>query len=127
MKEKNIIYNGIFVDEEKLKIKYKPIHENLFYHHSRIEFKPNGVSAIYLHGLLSGQKINLKIKGRLTTDKVDVLIVDNRWSKNKFPHITLSTAKGVEPFESNSEIENNLDKVQPLDDEIEGSYDAVYE
>ena len=40
--------------------------------------------------------------------------------KNKFPHITLSTAEGVKPFESNSEIENNQDKIKPLNTTIIG-------
>lgn len=59
-----------------------------------------------------GEESTIKIIGRLTTDKVDVLIVENPKSKNKFPHITLSTAKDVKPMESNSEIEKYIDKIE---------------
>lgn len=65
--------------------------------------------------------MEIRIVGRLTTDKVDVLLVDNPLSKNEFPHITLSTAKGVKPFQSNEEIKNNQDKIQPLNDVIKGT------
>lgn len=112
-----IIYSAVFVNEEELKGKYPPVFPNIFYHHSTIEFKPNSIQNLPI-----GERIDLKINGRLTTEKVDVLLVDNPLSKNEYPHITLSTNNGVKPFESNSEIINNLDKVQKLDDSIEGVY-----
>lgn len=108
-------YTGIFVDKNELMAKYPPVHPNIFYHHSTIEFKPKSIESLPL-----GQEIELKIIGRLTTDKVDALLVDNPLSKNAYPHITLSTAEGVNPFESNTEIQNNMDKVTPLNDNIIG-------
>jgi len=108
-------YSAVFFNTPKLVGKYKPVHPTLYAHHSTIEFKPADIT-----GLPIGEEITIKIIGRLTTDKVDVLLVENPLSKNKYPHITLSTALGVKPFESNSEIENNLDKIQPLDDTIQG-------
>jgi hypothetical protein len=47
----------------------------------------------------------------LTTDKVDVLVVENPNSDNKIAHITLATAEGIKPFESNSELQKNQDKI----------------
>lgn len=99
------------VDEQALKAKYPPVHPNLFYHHSTNEFNPKGVPEL-------GKETSLKITGRLTTDKVDVLLVENPGSKNKYPHITLSTAEGVKPFESNKEIESNLSKIVPIEDSV---------
>ena len=114
----NPIYTGIFVNEEELKAKYPSTYRNLFYHHSTIEFKPKDISNFPI-----GRKTTLKIVGRLITLKVDVLIVENPTSIDKYPHITLSTAEGVKPFKSNSEIANNLSKIQPIDnDSIEGVY-----
>lgn len=110
-----VIYSAIFVNENELIKRYKPVHENIFYDHSTIEFNPKDISNIPI-----GKRINIKIKGRLTTDKVDALLVENEFSLNEYPHITLSTAKGVKPFESNSEIKNNLDKVVALNDSIQG-------
>jgi len=114
---KNPVYTGIFVNEAELKAKYKPIHTNEFYHHSTIEFKPTDISDFPI-----GKKIEMKITGRLTTDKVDVLLVENSDAKSKYPHITLSTSNGFKPFESNSEIVTHLDKIQPLQDSIKGVY-----
>lgn len=113
--QRNPVYSAVFFDTNELVSKYPQVHKNLYSHHSTIEFKPADISNLPI-----GNKMNIKIKGRLTTDKVDVLVVDNPLSKNKFPHITLSTAKGVKPFESNLEIEKNQDKIQPLNDSIKG-------
>ena len=111
------IYSAIFVDENYLKSKYKQVHPNAFYHHSTIEFKPQNIDNLPI-----GLKVKMKITGRLTTHKVDVLLVDNKMSTNENPHITLSTAEGVKPFESNSEIKLNLDKIQKISDTVYGVY-----
>lgn len=109
------LYSAVFVNKDELMKKYHQVHPNVFYHHSTIEFKPTSIE-----NLPFGKEIALKIIGRLTTDKVDALVVVNPLSKNLHPHITLSTAEGVKPFESNSEISNNLDKIEPLNDTIMG-------
>jgi hypothetical protein len=109
------VYSAVFFNTDDIISKYAPVHPNVFSHHSTIEFKPSDISNLPI-----GETKPIKIIGRLTTDKVDVLIVENSLSKNKFPHITLSTAEGVKPFESNAEIENNQDKIKPINDIIEG-------
>ena len=110
-----IHFSCVLINKDELLNKYNQVHENLFSHHSTIEYKPKKIK-----GLEVGKQIDLKITGRLTNDKLDVLLVDNPYSKNKYPHITLSTAKGVQPVDSNFEIENNLDKIVPLNDSIDG-------
>lgn len=110
-----IIYSAIFVNKEDLINKFAPTYKNIYYDHSTIEFNPNDVSNLPI-----GEKVNVNIKGRLITDKVDVLLVDNKISLNEYPHITLSTNEGVKPFESNSEIKNNLNKIIKLYDNIDG-------
>lgn len=112
----NPLYSAVFINTENLTSKYPQVHQNLYSHHSTIEFKPKDISNLEI-----GKQTALKITGRLTTDNLDVLIVDNPLSKNQYPHITLSTAKGIAPVQSNSEIANNLDKIQPLDDYIIGT------
>lgn len=95
----DVVYSALFVDEpSKLKDMFPPIHVNIFYHHSTIEFKPKPVDTAKLR---VGEKIRLPIIGRITTDKVDALLVNNPLSTNEFPHITLSTAAGVAPVKSN--------------------------
>lgn len=118
----NILYHALFVvDVNKLKEMFPPKHINLFYHHTTIEFKPSNYENFDL-----GNKSKLKIIGRLTTDIVDVLLVDNPKSKNNIPHITLSTAEGIKPFQSNSELEKNKHKINYFDniyiDVIEGLF-----
>ena len=112
---KSPVYTGVFLNTNDLTSRYGQVHDNLYSHHSTIEFKPESVDDLPI-----GQAMSLHITGRLTTDKVDVLLVENPLSKNTHPHITLSTAKGVKPSESNSEILKNEDKIVPLDDSITG-------
>lgn len=104
--EKSVHFVAVFFEEKKLMDMFKPVHENLFYHHSTID------SQDITDELDIGKKVKIRIVGRLTTKKVDVLLVQNQYSKRKHPHITLSTAKGIKPAESNTEIENNLDKIK---------------
>ncbi|MCQ2239297.1 MAG: hypothetical protein MJZ73_08700 [Bacteroidaceae bacterium] len=65
-----------------------------------------------------GAEENIHIIGRLTNDRVDVLLVEDPESENKFAHITLGTADGVKPVESNSELETNYKDIVPLDDYV---------
>ena len=113
----NIIYTGIFVEKNVLMEKYPPVHPNVFYHHVTIEFKPKESSNVPF-----GEKTELKIIGRLTTDKVDLLLVECPLSKNEYPRITLSTAEGIKPFMSNSEVMNNINKIEKLNDSVYGVY-----
>lgn len=115
------IYTAIFINEYDLIYKYPSVHKNIFYHHSTIEFRPQDVT-----DFPKGQETKLDIIGRLTTDKVDVLLVNSPLSKKKNPHITLSTAEGVSPMQSDIEIEENLEKIVPLNDSINGVYDIFY-
>lgn len=98
-----IIYHALFVDKvDVLKDMFPPIHSNIFYHHSTIEFSPKDSSNIEI-----GKKYKVAIIGRITTDQIDALLVENPKSKNRYPHITLSTAAGVKPFKSNEAFEQN--------------------
>src|ERR1035437_1822228 len=80
----DVIYTAIFFNTNELINEFKPIYENVFAHHSTIEFKPKDISKLPI-----GKIVNTKIIGRLITDKVDVLLIDNEYSTNKYPHITL--------------------------------------
>lgn len=111
----NVIYTGAFV-KENLSNKFKSDMPNKFGHHMTVSFRPSDIDVPV------GEYVELKIIGRLTTDKVDALIVDNDLSKNEFPHITLATAEGIKPFQSNSEIKNNQDKISPLDEKVKAKY-----
>ena len=113
--EQKIIYTGAFVDTS-LEEQYSSKLPNKFGHHMTVSFRPKKLDVSI------GEKVQLKVTGRLTTDKVDVLIIENDKSTNEFPHITLATAEGVKPFASNAEIKNNQDKIVPLDETIEATY-----
>lgn len=112
-----VIYTALFVDNiNQLKEKYPPVHPNEYYHHSTIAFRPKNGKA----GLKVGKKHIIAITGRVTSDKVDVLLVHNEKSANQNPHITLSTAEGVKPFASNEEIAKAITEsaVLPIEDSI---------
>jgi len=111
----NIIYTAVFFDTNEIVSKYPQVHPNLYSHHSTIQFKPTDISNLPI-----GEEVNIKVIGRLTNDKVDALIVSNPLSINKFPHITLSTAQGIKPFQSNTEIENNQDVIETINDNLIG-------
>ena len=112
----NPVYSAKFLandEEERLRKLFPAVFPNTYYHHSTIEFKPKDIS-----NLEFGSYTPTKIIGRITTDKVDALLIENPKSKNKYPHITLSTAEGVKPFESNAAFENNSDKIEYFDKPI---------
>ena len=114
---KGLVYTGAFVnDTESLSKKYPSKLPNKEGSHMTVSFKPNALD------VTTGKKTSLKVVGRLTTDKVDVLILENDKSTNATPHITLATAKGVSPATSNQEIKNNQDKIVPLDETVEATY-----
>lgn len=118
------VFTGLFVqDKELLKLIYPTVHENEFYDHVTLQFKPGLISRSSL-----GEKGKILITGRLTTEKVDVLLVDVPDTQNEYSHITLATAEGVAPKESNSEISKYFelrDKFDQLDFEIQN--DAPWE
>lgn len=104
-----VIYSAAFLGDKEsgiLKAKFPPVHPNVFYHHLTIEFAPADINNIEI-----GKEVILEIKGRLTTDKLDVLVASFPKSKNKYPHITLSTAEGIKPGAAGNEIANNYDKI----------------
>ena len=97
--KETVPYTALFVDDiSQLKEKYPPVHPNEYYHHSTIAFRPKDRKG----DLNVGKKHVIAITGRVTSDKVDALLVENEMSTNENPHITLSTAEGVKPFASNA-------------------------
>jgi len=88
-----IIYTALFVDDPaKLLAMFPPKHAKVFAHHSTNIFKPKAGDRIEV-----GNKVLLKILGRAHNDKGDALLIENTFSQNKFPHITLSCVDGVLP------------------------------
>jgi len=105
-KAQAIIYTAAFVNDPKsLEKKYYSTLPNKHGGHMTVSFKPDALDVTV------GEKTSLEVIGRLTTDKVDVLILMNEKSTNAFPHITLATAEGVSPSAANQEIKNNQDKI----------------
>ncbi len=96
-----ILYTALFVEDTESLIKmFPPKHTVIYAHHSTISFKPQT-----LDGIEVGRKTIIKILGRAFDEKGDALLVENKKSKNKFPHITLSCAEGVQPYYSNELLE----------------------
>ena len=89
---------------------------NVFGHHCTHIFKPTDKEVEeFKKDNRRSSSCTIEVIGRLQTEKVDVLLLDSYAiftsenistdiSTNKHPHITLATAEGVKPFESNAEI-----------------------
>jgi hypothetical protein len=101
MNTPNVIYTALFVDDGRLLTQlFVPRHEIVLAHHTTIAFRPGS-----LDGIEIGKRQQMKIIGRVTDEKADALLVENPKSTNKYPHITLSTMKGVPPTYANEMIE----------------------
>ena len=119
-----IIYTGFFVNQEEV-LKQFPVdtekYPNVFGHHCTHIFNPTDKEIEeFEKDNQRDSSCTIKVIGRLQTEKVDVLLVES-WtvdttitveiSTNKHPHITLATAEGIKPFESNTEILRHEDKI----------------
>lgn len=101
-----VIYSGIFLTEESkqnLKDLFPPkFPDKIFYHHTTNAFKPNDLSSQI------GSEYRVKVIGIVEDDKGQAVIVENPYSKNPFPHITLSCSNEVGPVYSNELIKKQL-------------------
>ncbi|MCX6754888.1 MAG: hypothetical protein NTU81_03625 [Candidatus Nomurabacteria bacterium] len=105
MDNKEILCTALFViDINRILEIFSPKHEAVFGDHSTIEFKPNNLNDINV-----GEIYDIKILGRATDEKGDALLVENIKSKNKFPHITLSCIKNLDPLYSNELLQKAFD------------------
>lgn len=106
-KVNEILYTALLVnDPVKLKRVFKPVHPNQYYDHSTIEVKPDNINNIE-----PGKKHKLKIIGRLKTNKIDVLLVENPKSTDMHPHILLSTISEISPAEAHTALKTALKDV----------------
>ncbi len=96
-----IVYTALFIDDpEKLLKMFPSKHEKVFAHHSTIWYKPQS-----LENLEIGKKSALKIIGQVYDEKAFAILVENKKSKNQFPHITISCAENIRPVYSNELFE----------------------
>jgi hypothetical protein len=116
----DVLYTAQVVDDpQALMSKYPTEHPNKYYHHSTNRFGRQPFDD------REGEKMRLHVIGRLVTDKVDALVVENPNSVNDIPHITLGTANGVKPVVSNYELRDNYDMVEPLDDYVDTTFTNI--
>ena len=86
-----IKFTALFVkDPQDLLKRFPPKHKNVFGHHSTIEFEPEN-----LDGIEVGKEYKIKIIGRAYDEFGDDLLVENKKSKNEYPHITLSRGENA--------------------------------
>ena len=114
MGRRKIVYLGIFLNEKQASILLEKIggsdHVNKHTHHLTIAFGQDDVDE-YIDVYELGSTISMHVSGYLSNDNLDVVTVDNVTSVNEHPHITVSTAKGVKPFQSNAELTQDQDNV----------------
>lgn len=107
-----VLYLGIFLTEEsikKLRKRFPPIFKNLPPDpHITLVFKPNE-EEIHAFTPLIGSRSSIGVIGYALDSKAEaVLVLDPKLtaSRNKCPHITISTDDGVPPVWSNSLLES---------------------
>jgi len=131
-----VIYTGYFVNNPDELIKHVPVRlrgadVKLFAHHVTKSFRPpEGLS-----GTIIGRKYTLRVYAEVITDRVHVMLVESTGEAlvtvKKYPHITIATAQGAAPTESDQAIDaaimNNTVKLleQPFTIEVtEGYFDG---
>jgi len=118
--DNSILYTAQVVNDPKaLEGKYPTEHPNKYYHHSTNKYGRQPFDE------REGEPLRLHIIGRLTTDKIDALVVDNPNSVNDIPHITLGTAIGVKPVVSNYELRDKGNMITPLDDYVDTTFTNI--
>ena len=109
--QSSIIYNAVRLTNESvelLKNRFPPVHPNEFYHHMTINF---GVKE-YPETL--GETVELTVVGYKEDESAQAVVVTGISSKNKIPHITLSTAEGVKPVYSNQMLQDGFEQIEPF-------------
>lgn len=103
IKPEEIEYTALFIDNpSKLLEKFPAKHPKVYANHSTNEYKPKSLEDLEL-----GKKQYLKIIGQAYDQKCFALLVENKKSKNKFPHITISCAEDIAPVYSNELLEKS--------------------
>lgn len=117
-KEKIIYWAGLLTDYSKSFLLYKipPLHENIYAEYITLAYKPNKEINSYFNNKLRNKYI-IEVTNHLFDEKVQLIIVNgiNRVDK-KTSHVTISCAKNIKPFYSNTLIKKS--KPLPLVDKF---------
>ncbi len=105
--KKNIIYSAAFLTPESaalLRQCFSPKFPKHFYHHATIDFRPHDIP------FFVGTQYDLVVIGYVEDDRAQAVLVSNKFSKNRVPHITLSTREDTEPFYAAAMISRAIEK-----------------
>lgn len=108
-------YSAAYVEGDLLK-EYDTPHANKQARYSTVTTAPNFIDVpVGLTGRIA-------IKGRITTDKIDVLITDNYWGEGGDSHIVLSSAEEMSRDQVDKEVQANQKAIEPLEDSVAVTY-----
>lgn len=108
-----VIYTAYFVDDPAKLLNSIPValsggDVKVFAHHVTKAFRPPEG----LVGTVLGRKQTLNVIGEVVTDRIQAVLANNDTNdldvSNNTPHITIATASGASPKESNDAIEDAL-------------------
>lgn len=105
-------YSGIFITPKSRELileNFKPIHPNIYSDHVTLAFQPKEKD---LRGLEVGKMIKFKLVGNYSGSKVQAVKVLTEYGER---HITISTAIGVNPVESNNIKDEEWKKVDDIE------------
>lgn len=103
---------------------FPPVHPHVFAHHVTLYYKPDAAQTAAMEEWLF-EPVVVKVTGYYEDEKGQAVTVElpEGLRGNRSPHITISTAEGVEPVYSNELIEGDGERASG---EVVGVVDAVY-
>ena len=99
------IYVGVFLakmDRQRLLKAIPPVHPQIFADHLTLKFRDDPTDSIDISEFPIGKTVSLKVVGMAENDKAQAVVVQGiKPEDGRIPHITISTATGVNPQYSN--------------------------
>lgn len=116
------VYLGVFLTKaarERLLGVFPAQHEKVHADHVTVSFRPSH-EEVEIYPI--GERVELEVVGVASDEKCQAILVSGVTSKNKHPHITISTAAGIKPVYSNELLDRGFSEVSGL--RLEGVCDT---
>jgi len=107
------IYVGVFIDKmdrQRLIKAFPPVHPQVWADHMTIKFRDNPADSVDASEFPLGKTITMKVVGTAVDTKAQAVVVQPQGIKveeGRTPHITISTAAGVNPRYTNTLLEHS--------------------
>lgn len=112
--------------KERLLARVPPVHRTIHADHATIAFRPHALWLWWFRNFLAGKKARLRVTGVAGDALCQAVAIEGVVSFNDAPHVTISTAEGIAPEQSNAllqkaKVENRIERVEL---ELEAVFDT---